>query len=410
MNTRFEGNLTTVGRGGGALDNAAGTNQTATVVIVGGEFRSNTAIGADHTLGLGGAIQNSVFRGVSGAVADLSLDGVAFVGNSAVNGGAISNGIDFDRNNVLRLTAARSSFVLNVANGSGFQVGNGGGVYLLNASASVGDTTFSSNNALGSGDLSGFGGGIFHGALSGGTAQLDLRHATIEENSAFAGAGSGLAVFHFNGLAQANIANTIVAAGPGGDTCFNQGTITSNGGNVEEGNACAFVAPTDQTDVAPLLSPRDPASGLFHRPLPGSPAIDAGNPAFCTPSDQLGTPRPLGTACDSGAIEQDWAPVNVRLDTITFLNNGSRQQRRFYLLQDGEFVDNLGGTGTWSQPSGVFVIDYPDLDIPGVGVGPACGGMYIGQSTTPPQVAGIAFCRDGSPTTGLWFGVASPGN
>ena len=67
--SRFIGNATMAGRGGGALDNAAGPGQTATVRIVGGEFRGNTATGPDHTLGLGGAIQNSVFRGTSGATA-----------------------------------------------------------------------------------------------------------------------------------------------------------------------------------------------------------------------------------------------------------------------------------------------------------------------------------------------------
>ena len=242
-----------------------------------------------------------------------------------------------------------------------------------------------------------------HGALSIGTGLLDLRHVTIEDNAALA--GGGLAVFNFDGSAQATIANTIIAAGPSGSTCFNGGVITSNGGNVEEADRCAFTAASDQRSVPAILSPRDAATGQFHRPLPGSPAIDAGTPAFCTAADQIGTLRPRGAACDSGAIEQQWAPVNVHLDTIAFLNDSTRPQNRFYLLRDGTFVDAFGAHGTWSRRTDLFVVNYVEVDTPGPGVGPACGGVYLGRVTAAPQVAGVAFCRDGSPTSGVWFGT-----
>lgn len=404
--TRFVGNSTTGGRGGGALDNAAGPGQTGTVHIVGGELRGNIATGADHTLGLGGAIQNSVFRNASDATVALSLDRVALVGNAGVNGGAISNGIDLGRrNNTLRLTITNSSFVGNTANGDGFQVGNGGAVYLINGTASLTNTTVSGNAARGTGDVSGLGGGIMHGALSGGTAVLDLLHVTIEDNSALA--GGGLAVFNFDGSAEVRVGNTIVAAGPSGGTCSNAGVITSSGGNVEESDRCSFTAASDQRGVPAVLSPRDAASGQFHRPLPGSPAIDAGNPVLCTPADQIGTLRPLGGGCDSGAIEQLWAPVSVQLDTITFLNDGTRPQNRFYLLQDGNFVDAFGGSGAWSLSTDVFLIVYVDVDAPGSGVGPACAGVYVGRTTIAPRVTGVAFCRDGTPVSGVWVGMTS---
>jgi hypothetical protein len=402
-NTQFLGNATMGGRGGGALDNAAAPGQTATVRLVGGAFVGNTATGADHTLG--GAIQNSVFRGTTNATVDVALDGVALVGNTGVNGGAISSGIDFNGNNTLRLTIANSSIVGNTADGDEFQVGNGGGLYLINGTTSVTNTTISGNAALGTGTLSGLGGGVMHGALGGATGLLDLRHVTIEDNAALA--GGGLAVFHFDGNAQATVTNTIVAAGPQGGTCFNSGAITSNGGNLDEADTCAFSASGDRHGVSAVLAPRNPATGQFHRPLPGSPAIDAANQAFCTDADQIGTARLLGAACDSGAIEQEWATVSLLLDETTFLNSGTRPQNRFYLLQDGTFVDALGATGAWSRPSGLFLVQYTDLDIVGSGVGPACGGMYLGRVTTAPRAAGVAFCGDGSPVNGPWFGVTS---
>jgi hypothetical protein len=36
---------------------------------------------------------------------------------------------------------------------------------------------------------------------------------------------------------------------------------------------------------------------------PGSVALDLAGPQFCPPTDQRGLPRPLGTACDLGALE-----------------------------------------------------------------------------------------------------------
>ena len=51
-----------------------------------------------------------------------------------------------------------------------------------------------------------------------------------------------------------------------------------------------------------MLGALDDEGGV--RPLlPGSPAIDAADPRFCTETDQIGNPRPVGAGCDLGAIE-----------------------------------------------------------------------------------------------------------
>ena len=194
--------------------------------------------------------------------AELAIDGVRFenglanVDGTGLGGGAIySAGVT---------TIESCQFVGNVSRS------NGGALYLLNATASVVNTTISGNGALGMGELSGLGGSIMHAALSTGPGLLDLRHVTMEDNGALA--GGGLAAFNFDGSAQATIANTIVAAATPGNTCANAGLITSNGGNVEEADVCNFGAPSDRRSVAALLSPRDAATGLFHAPRPGSPA------------------------------------------------------------------------------------------------------------------------------------------
>jgi hypothetical protein len=57
---------------------------------------------------------------------------------------------------------------------------------------------------------------------------------------------------------------------------------------------------TGDPDLGAFTDEGSPGRGYF--PLePTSPAIDAGNPAACPPTDQLGQPR-VGV-CDSGAIE-----------------------------------------------------------------------------------------------------------
>jgi hypothetical protein len=46
-------------------------------------------------------------------------------------------------------------------------------------------------------------------------------------------------------------------------------------------------------------------STVTHALLPGSPAIDAGDPTRCRGTDQRGVPRPQGAECDIGAFERD---------------------------------------------------------------------------------------------------------
>jgi hypothetical protein len=42
-----------------------------------------------------------------------------------------------------------------------------------------------------------------------------------------------------------------------------------------------------------------------HALLPGSPAIDVGNPEHCVGRDQRGVPRPQGDGCGIGAFERE---------------------------------------------------------------------------------------------------------
>jgi len=88
------------------------------------------------------------------------------------------------------------------------------------------------------------------------------------------------------------------------------GTVTSLGYNVSSDNGGGFlIGPGDQINTDPLLGPLQDNGGptLTHALLPGSPAIDAGDPNFTPPPyyDQRGPgfSRVFGGRIDIGSFE-----------------------------------------------------------------------------------------------------------
>lgn len=84
------------------------------------------------------------------------------------------------------------------------------------------------------------------------------------------------------------------------------GTITSLGNNIESATDCGFTASGDQQNVAdPKVGSLGNNGGQMDTMalLAGSPAIDHANSANCPATDEIGTVRPQGPACDVGAYE-----------------------------------------------------------------------------------------------------------
>ena len=305
-------NNLTEGIGGAGVDNAASPGRTGTATITGSTISGNTASGPDHTRGLGGGIQNSFFRNVTTTgAARVIVDQSVISDNSAINGGGISSGFDLPGARELTVTITRSEVSGNSASGAGFQMGNGGGVYVLNGKANIANSTISGNEAVGTGSLiSGLGGGLMNGGLGGGIGETTILNSTLSGNTASTIGGGVLAV-PFNGFATTAIGSTIVAfnSSPAGTGCgVISGVITSLGSNVESGNTCSFVQPGDKVNTNPLLGPLAANGGTTrtHALLPGSPAIDAGDPVVCAAApvgavDQRGQVRPAGAGCDAGA-------------------------------------------------------------------------------------------------------------
>src|SRR5206468_1730823 len=113
------------------------------------------------------------------------------------------------------------------------------------------------------------------------------------------------------GHALVNISNTILNAGSGGNLFNNgNGMIASLGYNLSSDNGSGYlIGPGDQINTDPLLGPLQDNGGptFTHGLLPGSPAIDAGDPNFTPPPfyDQRGPgyPRVVNNRIDKGSFE-----------------------------------------------------------------------------------------------------------
>jgi parallel beta helix pectate lyase-like protein len=206
------------------------------------------------------------------------------------------------------------------------QFGDGGGIlvdgFKIPAFTTVSDSTISGNSASGAGGgiasyywsvtivnstISGNSAGDVGGGIAG---YVTIANSTISGNSAgtkgggifdsahirnstFSGnsAGSGGGIYNISGL---EIYNTILNAGASGENIFNDGgTVTSQGYNLSSDDGGGYLNGSgDQINTDPLLGPLQDNGGptLTHMPLPGSPAIDAGDPNFTPPPfrDQRG--------------------------------------------------------------------------------------------------------------------------
>jgi hypothetical protein len=271
---------------------------------------------------------------------------------ATINGVTIRNGRDLPSDPALAgtgggilnqgtLTVADSAITGNVARGSisGSPGGAGGGIASTGTLTLV-RSTVSGNAAQAAIPILGGEAGIGGGIASTGT--LTILNSTVSDNDAFAtlmfGVGVGGGVASTGGTASIvsstlafNRAGFIPPGGSGNELAGAGGTITvrstivapiplfvphacsgaigSLGRNLEPGASCGFAAAGDVSGVDPrLVALRDnggPTATVAL--LPGSPAIDGGDPAACPAADQRGVPRLDGGSgtvrCDIGAFE-----------------------------------------------------------------------------------------------------------
>ena len=174
---------------------------------------------------------------------------------------------------------------------SNFSAPGGGGIFGTHTFLSVANSTITGNSTPRSGGgisvsgglvienstISGNSAGTSGGGIYGGAT---VENSTISGNSGTSGGG----IYNTSSLI---VRNTILNAGASGENIFNDGgTVTSLGYNLSSDNAGGYLTgPGDQINTDPLLGPLQNNGGptFTHALLPGSPAIDAGDPNFTPP-------------------------------------------------------------------------------------------------------------------------------
>jgi hypothetical protein len=167
-----------------------------------------------------------------------------------------------------------------------------------------------SNSTLSNNSATCCGGAIYNSATGAHSiASLSIANSTFSGNSA---TGNGGGIYNNGEMARLVLGGTILNAGSSGENIFNNGggTVTSLGYNLASDNGGGFLTgPGDQINTNPMLGPLQNNGGptFTHALLPGSPAIDAGDPNFTPPPfyDQRGPgfARMANGRIDKGAFE-----------------------------------------------------------------------------------------------------------
>ena len=254
-----------------------------------GVFRAaqgtNSITGVTITNGTGAYGQFVGGGGILAQTGSLTLTDTAVVGNTVPGlGGGIASAVT--------LALVRTTVAGNVANtGLQGQPGQGGGLYLAGGSATLTNSTVSSNRAVTGGNV--FNAGLL--SLSFVTIAGDLQGGGLNQAPAAAAA------------TNTTVSNSIVAGGAGSACTGAVAQINATAGshNVIDDTSCALGGMGDRENVDPALATltNNGSQTSTHALLAGSPAIGAANPAACAGTDQRGVARPQEGTCDAGAFE-----------------------------------------------------------------------------------------------------------
>lgn len=327
------------------------------------EFLANDALNTGAGIAVGGAIR------ISGS-GNLTVTDSRFFQNRVLAEGVVQGGaIDAASSGQLFISGTELSFNTATSNtGNAFS----GAISSVGADLELVNTTISSNT------VTAFGAGQFaqNGALGmSDDADLVTNNTTIAFNEAVAAAGTALfGGINVSSTATGNrMANTILtnnADGAGASNCNNGANITSLGHNMINGNCGVVAVAGDQFGINPNLLGITDNGGLnaytsnsrTHAPMPGSLAIDMGNPASpgafpaCGDRDQRGFGRPadggVGAVCDIGAHE---------VAAVTPLPGALQFQQPDYPVSEDDgsvavIVERIGGA------DGDVDVDYFMLD------------------------------------------------
>jgi predicted outer membrane repeat protein len=280
-------------------DTSVSSNQSSGTTYGGGIFNMNalTLSGVEVEANL---IAEGFGAGIDHSFGSLTIEESTIGSNQILGGGGFGGG----------LYLAQPAELNNVTIRNNVATSYGGGIN------SAADVTL--RNVTLYGNTAPDGGAIHHTGLS---AVLTLSNGTVYNNLTGGGTGTG-GIFNY---ADVLIRNSILAWNVNGN-CSNGsgGVITSQGYNIDNLNTCSFSAVGDLPNTNPMLGlPGDYGGPVWTVPLlPGSPALEAGNPATpgsggssCEATDARLVTRPIGTRCDMGAFESNY-PFSAFLPLI----------------------------------------------------------------------------------------------
>ena len=265
---------------------------------------SDSTVGNNRSnaLGHGGGDGGGIANGGTLIIQNSSISGNTGSGDGySAHGGGIAN---------------YGSLELTNSTVSGNTANQGGGIYFYGGGR-VTNSTVSGNSAF-------FGGGgisgtsiVSNSTISSNTTNYNgaaiygggtITNSTISSNNAPSQNGAGIYA-----SSTVELTNTILKAGTGANI-VNNSAVISHGYNISSDNGGGFLTGRgDQINTDPILGPLQNNGGptSTHALLPGSPAVDTGDPTFTPPpsTDQRGYPRVSNARIDIGSFEVQIAPT-----------------------------------------------------------------------------------------------------
>ena len=397
----------------------------------------NTVLSGNTTLqGEGGAIRKRF--------GTLLVEDCVITGNSAYwDGGGVS------ASDNVTVQINRSIINNNRTTYPTTNYGNGGGAFVFNGTMTVANSTINGNtanrggglfgtnpsgyviliNSTVSGNSAAWGGGVYawaadvtNSTLSGNTAGasggaiwatgVTMTSRTVTANTSPAASAGAVRTTNFNSNAS-KISSSIIAGNTNGDVSL-QGTTSLGYNLVGTGSgATVFNKTGDQTGVTnPMLGPLADNGGPMktHVPLPGSPALDTGNPTFnpanpdgdpntndAMPFDQRGAPFTRvydgdgagGARIDRGAVERQPVSATVMGD---YDQDGVVDAGDYLVWQKAR-----GSTGltpyTGADGSGNGIVDQADYSLWRLHFGSAVPVAGAGSGASIEEEVGVSLDR-----------------
>jgi predicted outer membrane repeat protein len=339
--SRFIDNVGALGGGGISLDSGTAQvttstfrrNRTTDSFSEGGAIRSAGSL----TVAASTLRENFASRG-GGLFVAAGVSTVAqttFRGNDGVYGGAVRHA-----DGSLILTDVTFAFNGYTVSGSGVSTTGGGAVSQAGGVATWTNVTLN-NNAASFGGALGFDAGtatltnvtftgnraVTGGAIDMSAGSLTLASVSVLGNQAPFGAAQP---FFVGGVANRGgtlAVRNVVLTNLKGPNCYAAvpGPVFSNSSD----NTCAFGIGRDNQTLR--FEPLADNGGLTftRRPVSNNPVIDNGTGVGCPAFDQRGVARPVGLACDVGAVEHVPGQPSERWDVFWRRDDGANATWQF---------------------------------------------------------------------------------